>query len=416
MTPPKHIWSGNWREQSEADARDRGTPELPTEQAYIATEEPAPAEEPTVVAEPVVATKAKRTLGPIAVTAIALVAGVGGAAGTVALLDNNDDGPVAVSKNALPSATTSAVKPTTGETIATSVYNAAAPAVVSIRTADGSGTGFLIDNSGTIVTNDHVIEEAQGGKVEVRFGTEGQIVSGKVAEADPSTDLAVVLISPGLVPKGAKPLKFADSDALRVGDQVIAIGNPFGLDRTLTTGVVSSLGRTLTAPNNYQIDNVIQTDAAINPGNSGGPLLDTAGNVIGVNSQIATGSQYSQGNVGIGFAVPSNMARIVVPQLREGKRVQHAWLGVETGPTETTSSSISGVRIGKLVAGGPASESALQVGDVVSAIDGQELKSPTDLPEIINNHSPGDDITLSVLRGSARKDIRVTLGVRPNQR
>jgi len=415
MTPPKHIWSGDWREQSEADARGRSAAESPTTQHEATQSQPAADEPATVAPTPPPAAKAKRTLGPIAVTCIALIAGAVGAASAVSLLDATDDSPqvTTTTTNALPTASTSAIKPVSGETIATTVYNKVAPSVVSIRIGNGSGTGFLIDDKGTIVTNDHVIESTQGGNVEVRFGTEGKTISGKIAEADPSTDLAVVLIAPNEVPSNAKPLKFADSDSVRVGDQVIAIGNPFGLDRTLTTGVVSSLGRTLTAPNNYQIDNVIQTDAAINPGNSGGPLLNSDGNVIGVNSQIATGSQYSQGNVGIGFAVPSNMARVVVPQLREGKRVQHAWLGVETGPTET---NVSGVRIGRLTAGGPAASSSLRVGDVVTAIDGKQLQSPTDLPAIINSHSPGDAIKLSVQRGSTQEEIRVTLGVRPNQR
>jgi putative serine protease PepD len=191
---------------------------------------------------------------------------------------------------------------------------------------------------------------------------------------------------------------------------VIAIGNPYGLDRTLTTGVVSSLGRNITAPNSFQIDGVIQTDAAINPGNSGGPLLDADGNVIGVNSQIATGSQYSQGNVGIGFAVPSNSARTVVPQLRAGKTVQHAWLGVETSAPR---SGQAGVLVGGLPTGSPAARDGLRIGDVVTEIDGQKLKSPTDLPAIINGREPRTTVTLTVLRDNERKKVRVTLGVRP---
>ncbi len=324
--------------------------------------------------------------------------------------ERTDDSVTPASERVLPSSSSAVAKPKKGQTIANVVYEAAGPAVVSIRTQTGSGTGFLIDNEGTVVTNEHVIEEAGGTTVQVRFGTEGDVLRGRVRGADPSTDLAVIVIPPADIPKGVKPLKFANSDDVRVGDQVMAIGTPFGYDHTLTTGVVSSLDRRITAPNSYQIDGVIQTDAAINPGNSGGPLLDAAGNVVGVNSQIATGSQYSQGNVGIGFAVPSNSARVVVPQLRAGKTVEHAWLGVVTGPPESGS---AGVQITSLTPGGPAAKDGLRVDDIVTAIDGQTLKSPTDLPEIINARQPRTAITLSVLRDDKRTSVKITLGVRP---
>jgi len=344
------------------------------------------------------------------VSLIALLAGIAGAAGTVMYFERTDNSVTPASERALPSASSTVAKPKKGETIANVVYKAAGPAVVSIRTQTGSGTGFLVDKQGTVVTNDHVIEEAAGSTVQVRFGTEGDVLRGRIRGADPSTDLAVVVISASDIPKGVTPLKFADSDDVRVGDQVMAIGTPFGYDHTLTTGVVSSLNRQIQAPNRYQIDGVLQTDAAINPGNSGGPLLDAAGNVVGVNSQIATSSQYSQGNVGIGFAVPSNAARIVVPQLRDGKTVEHAWLGVVTQPPEGGS---TGVQIASLSPGGPAATGGLRVHDVVTAIDGQKVKSPTDLPAIINGRQPRTAVTLSVVRNDKRTSVKITLGVRP---
>src|SRR5205814_257995 len=158
-------------------------------------------------------------------------------------------------------------------------------------------------------------------RVLVRFGQEQTSLDGKVIGSDPSSDLAVVSIGANSVPKAVKPLQFADSRAVQVGDTAIAIGNPFGLDRTATEGIVSGLGRRIQAPNGFEIDQAIQTDAPINPGNSGGPLLDDSGRVIGVNSQIETGGGTSGGNVGIGFAVPSNTVRSVVPILEKGKNV-----------------------------------------------------------------------------------------------
>jgi putative serine protease PepD len=190
---------------------------------------------------------------------------------------------------------------------------------------------------------------------------------------------------------------------------VIAIGNPFGLDQTATEGIVSALGRDIESPNHYTINNVIQTDAPINPGNSGGPLLDDSAHVIGVNSQIAT-SGTSQGNVGIGFAVPSNTVRQVLPILKKGGSVQRAYLGVQT-QTPTTG---SGAQVADVVAGGPAAGAGLQVGDVIKSVGGQRVTDPTQLSNLVSGKKPGDRVSVVVDRGGATSTIEVTLGQRPN--
>src|ERR687891_578005 len=208
------------------------------------------------------------------------------------------------------------------------VYEAAGPGVVSVQAGPASGTGFVVRGDGMIVTNAHVVAGAE--TAQVRFNDTGHLVEADVLGTDPSSDLAVLRVDPGSV--GAlRPLRLADSDDVRVGDSVVAIGHPFGLDRTATAGIVSGVGREIRAPDGFQIDEVIQTDAPINPGNSGGPLLDARGRVVGVNSQIATGGA-GNGSVGIGFAVPSNRVREVLPALSRGQRIERAYLGVTTAP------------------------------------------------------------------------------------
>jgi putative serine protease PepD len=417
MTPPKHIWSGNWEHESEEDARRRAEAEAERQDHP----EPDPAAAPTSVNrardhyyppsdEP---DDAGRGMSRGRVAALALITAVviGGAAfaaGT--LLDNNDDHAQKIARPAaLPASPSKPITPTRGQTRAGTIYRAASPAVVSIRTNEGSGTGFVVDGEGTLVTNDHVVDTAR--TVQVKFGTDGRTITGTVKGTDPSSDLAVVHIDPSSVPSDAKPLQFADSSGVSVGDVAIAIGNPFGLDRTVTEGIVSSLGRTLQAPNHYQIDNVIQTDAAINPGNSGGPLLDDGGKVIGINSQIATNG-VSNGNVGIGFAVPSNTIRQILPGLKEGRTVEHAWLGVET--QENVTGNGAGAAIASVTTGGPAESAGIQSGDVVTEINGQKVSDPEALSTIINNQAPGDHITLKVDRNGSTQSVHVTLKNRPN--
>src|SRR4051795_3492935 len=211
------------------------------------------------------------------------------------------------------------------------IYAKASPGVVSVAVREGqaqsTGTGFVIDRQGTIVTNAHVVGGA--GTAQVRFGDQGRTLDAPVLGTDPSSDLAVLRVDPSLTGV-LHPLALADSGKVHVGDNVVAIGNPFGLDRTATAGIVSGIGRHIQSPNGFGIDEVIQTDAPINPGNSGGPLLDARARVIGVNSQIETGPGLGRGNVGIGFAVPSNAVRDVVPRLAQGKKIEHAYLGIQT--------------------------------------------------------------------------------------
>jgi putative serine protease PepD len=411
---PKHIWSGGWEAESEEDARRRAEAEaerLAHPERYA---EPEPIRRtPSAGAAGPDAERSSMSRGRIAALATVTVLAIGGgafAAGT--LLDNDDPSQKGIARPAaLPAVPSKPITPTRGQTRAGTIYAQDSPAVVSIKTGQGSGTGFLIDDEGTLVTNDHVVDTSQ--TVQVKFGTDGRTIQGDVKGVDPSSDLAVVHIDPSSIPAGTKPLQFADSTGVSVGDVAIAIGNPFGLDRTVTEGIVSSLGRTLQAPNGFQIDGVIQTDAAINPGNSGGPLLDDGGKVIGVNSQIATNGVTS-GNVGIGFAVPSNTVRQVLPGLKLGRTVQHAWLGVQIGtPTSLNPSTPSGAQIGSVTTGGPAEDAGLQSGDIVTDIDGTPIDDASALSTYVNTKAPGDKISVTIHRDGQTEKVEVTLANRP---
>jgi putative serine protease PepD len=287
------------------------------------------------------------------------------------------------------------------------IYAAASPAVASVQTGGGSGTGFLIDSDGTLVTNAHVVGTSDD--VRVKFGDDGQIVSGTVVGRDTSTDLAVVRVDSGDV-DDIRPLQFANSDGVKVGDLAVAIGNPLGLPQTATAGIVSGLGREIQAPDGFQIDEVIQTDAPINPGNSGGPLLDQRGRVIGVNSQIAT-SGAGSGNIGIGFAVPSNTARDVVPQLEQGETPKRPYLGVSTSPAPG-----GGAEVQSVVPGSPASRAGVNEGDVIVGVDGERVGEPGDIASAITDNEPGEEVGLEVRRGGATDDLTVRLGDRPRTR
>jgi S1-C subfamily serine protease len=296
-----------------------------------------------------------------------------------------------------------------------------------------TGSGFVINSDGTILTNYHVVENAV--KVEVSF-EHGKTVEAKVVGKDPSNDLAVLRIpTEGLT---MHVLTLGNSSKAQVGDPVLAIGNPFGYDRTLTTGVISALQRQITSPNGFSIDNVLQTDAPINPGNSGGPLLNEEGEVIGINSQIETGGS-GDGSVGIGFSIPIDTAKSELPQLEKGGTVSGAYLGVSTISVDGSLSGLnlpvkSGAMIETVEAGTPAAKAGLRGGnleaqlsggkvavggDIIVGVDGQAINSAEDLSTLIGSKKPGDTISVEVERASGsgtyeKKTIKVTLTARPN--
>src|SRR5215218_7265093 len=266
------------------------------------------------------------------------------------------------------------------------IYATTAPGVAFIAAegaggSGGTGSGFLIDGQGHVVTNDHVVEA--GNRFTVRFGEDGDPLPAKVVGEDASTDLAVLEVDPRKISAETKPLELASSSNLRPGDAAIAIGSPFGLSGTVTTGIISALDREIDSPNGFTIPGALQTDAAINPGNSGGPLLDAQGRVIGVNSQIASSSRQSSG---VGFAVAVDTVKEVVPQLLRGGEIERAYLGVQTIEEPGTPGAV----VATIQAGGPAAGSQLRTGDRITKIDDRAVENPSDLSTAILAYKPGD--------------------------
>ena len=289
-----------------------------------------------------------------------------------------------------------------------------------------TGSGFALDDQGFILTNAHVVEGAE--EVRVRFGDQDS-VKAEVKGEDPSTDLALLKVDPSKVK--LRPIPLGDSSKVRVGDQAIAIGNPFGLEHTVTTGIVSALQRSIEAPNGFSIENAIQTDASINPGNSGGPLLDGNGRVIGINAQIETGGG-ARGSVGIGFAIPINLAKRVVPQLKERGEVEHAYIGVTTAPVSEGTEDLDlpvdrGALVQDVAPGSPAAKAGLRAGktetdiglviggDLIVKVDGVEIQEPSDVSAAIADNKPGDRIVIEYYRGKRLRTAQVTLGKRPKR-
>jgi S1-C subfamily serine protease len=383
---------------------------------------------------------------------VALLGG-GVAAGVTAVLVGDDGGhghtTTVIRQPAV--AATGAGHANVGEGLtAADIYKRYAPGVVFVKSeivqqtnnpfdffggtqrSEATGSGFVIDGTGDILTNNHVIDGARS--VTVQFA-DHKTVKAKVVGKDPSTDLALLKVDPdGL---DLKPLPLGSSKDVQVGDPTIAIGNPFGLDRTLTTGVVSALQRQITAPNGIRITNVIQTDAAINPGNSGGPLIDAAGRVIGINSQIETGNGGSNGNVGIGFAVPIDTAKQILQTLKAGQTVERAYLGVTSLTIDGSLDALDlpvdqGVLVQSVEAGSPADKAGIKAGqlqaqlqgagdngqvilggDIITKFDDTPVKSQDQFSQLVVGHKPGDKVKVEIVRKSARKTVEVTLAKRP---
>jgi S1-C subfamily serine protease len=382
-------------------------------------------------------------MNPKSVVPVALVAAVIGGAGGAAIFagfGGHDKTTTVVQQAPLVGSPTSNAK-ATGLT-PREIYKRDAPGVVFVRSeivqrsqspfdlfpteqrGESSGSGFVIDKNGDILTNAHVIDGAV--KVTVQFSDQ-KTVPARIVGRDTSSDLAVLKVDPDGV--DLTPLKLGSAKDVQAGDPTIAIGNPFGLDRTLTTGVVSALQRRIQAPNGFTIRNVIQTDAAINPGNSGGPLLDATGRVIGINSQIATGGN-SNANVGIGFAVPIDTAKQVLPDLEKGNAVSRAELGVTTLTIDQSLSGLDlpvkqGVLVQSVENGSAADKAGLRGGDIsaqvggqdvqlggdiITKVDGKPVATADDLAGVIQDHKPGDEVKVTYLRAGKDHTTNVKLG------
>ena len=375
-----------------------------------------------------------------ALVASAILGGVV-AVGAVALLGGLDSGTTVVTETSAARSPGLAPADANGMSV-NEIYERAASGVVRVNSTSNStaasglgsqqtsalGSGFVIDKTGHIVTNYHVVEGAD--VVTVSFSNR-DTVKAEVVGTDPSSDIAVLRVNTAA--SALTPLPLGNSDAVEVGDPVVAIGNPFGLDRTVTAGIVSALQRLITAPNRFTIDHVIQTDAPINHGNSGGPLLSSRGQVIGVNTQIETGDT-ATGNVGIGFSVPSNTVKDVVAQIIRTGRVDHAYLGIsgqEVTPdvadkynlpvkagvvvesvTNDSGADKAGVEGGKtqvVVAG----ETYVLGGDIIVSFDGAKISSIEQLRDAVAAHKPGDKVTVVIYRDAKKTSVTVTLGRQP---
>jgi putative serine protease PepD len=377
----------------------------------------------------------------IAVSGAALI-GAGVGAGTYAAVGGGSKTTSTVATRAAAASTSSSSSTLASQSPLSvgAIYKRDVPGVVEITvtaqsggggffgqggTQQAQGSGFVYDSQGDIVTDQHVVSGASS--ISVKFAN-GATYKATAVGTDASSDLAVIKVN---APSSLlHPLALADSSTVSVGDDVVAIGSPFGLAGTITSGIVSSLHRDITAPNNFTITDTIQTDAAINHGNSGGVLLNMAGDVIGVTAQI---DSESGGNDGVGFAIPSNTVRSVVSQLIAGGSVQRAYLGVriQTVPADAASQLHvpAGVEITSVVSGSPAAKAGLKAGqgsrivngqqyvtggDVVTAVDGKAVTSADALQSDISGRKPGSTVTLTVVRNGSTKSVTVTLGTRPS--
>jgi putative serine protease PepD len=347
----------------------------------------------------------------VAVTALAALVGAGAGAGAYAYF-NSDSGTTVVRQvHVTQSVQASNTNPGTGLSIG-SIYKLANRGVVKISvTSSGAnpfeqgsqqaqGSGFVYDTAGRVITNQHVIDGAEAMKVTF---WNGKTYSAKLVGSDASTDTAVIKVD---APASMfHPLALADSGTVQVGDGVVAIGSPFGLEETVTSGIVSALHRQMTSPNNFTIDDSIQTDAAINHGNSGGPLLNMQGKVIGVTAQIESDSG---GNDGVGFAVPSNTVRQIASRLVSTGKADHAYLGVQLAAAS------NGAKVTDVIAGKAAANAGIHVDDVITNFGGKKITSVDSLRFAVEAKRPGDVVRVTLSRGDETRTVRVTLSTRPN--
>jgi putative serine protease PepD len=308
------------------------------------------------------------------------------------------------------------------------IYKLADPGVVDITTqstqntqgffgfgqqqTQGEGAGFVYDKKGDILTDEHVVSGAN--QITVTFSN-GRRASASVVGSDTGADVAVVHVN-NVPASELHPLTVGDSSKIQVGDNVVAIGSPFSLPNTVTTGIVSATGRTISAPNQFTIPNAIQTDAAINPGNSGGPLLNASGQVIGLADQIETSNQNAQGegsNSGVGFATPSNTDVRIANELIKTGKARNAYVGVSLNPSSSGGAQISRSSQG-VVSGGPAAKAGLQPGDLITAVNGHAINTTNEFVATIANYAPGNTVTLTVKRGGQTKTLKLTLGSQPS--
>ncbi|GAA0726269.1 hypothetical protein GCM10010199_37570 [Dactylosporangium roseum] len=333
-----------------------------------------------------------------AVVAAAVVLSVGSAfaGGLVAtrFADDRDGGTTVVTRDAAPNLDRSSVR---------GVAEAVLPSVVDISTGESEGSGVIMTADGQIITNNHVVQGAT--KLTVTFSN-GKTAQATVVGTDPAGDIAVIKAQNV---SGLAAAKFGDSDALRVGDTVLAVGSPLGLQGSVTAGIVSALHRTISSgqQGGKSIADAVQTDAAINPGNSGGALVNLAGEVVGINTAIATAGENSNGNIGVGFAISANRARAAAEQLAKGGKVSHPYLGVQLAD------GVGGALVGGVVAGGPADKGGIKSGDIVTRIGGTTISDATDLINAVQAAKAGDELKVTVLRGNGEQTVTVTLGESP---
>ncbi|MFL5580947.1 MAG: S1C family serine protease [Gemmatimonadaceae bacterium] len=355
-----------------------------------------------------------------------LVAAALGSGITAAAMVKRDDGPSSMSVGRQQGVLTAS----NARLDVDAIYDHAAPSVVYVsantvgtgpnafdsqtggQLALSTGSGFVLDDDGHIVTNDHVVEGSN--QFQVVIGGNPDPIPARLMGQDPSSDLADLKVDPGAVKGGLKPLELGDSTKLEPGDQAIAIGSPFGLEGTVTTGIISSLGRTIDSPNCYPIADAVQTDAAINPGNSGGPLLDASGRVVGINTAVLAGG----GLTGLGFAVPINLATSILNQVLTTGRITRSYVGIEYRDIgaevaeEFDLPTRHGVVLFGVVRGSPADRAGLRPGDIITRVEDTPINDGADLRRILRQRSPGQTVTMTVVNAEDRrtKTVRVRLG------